>query len=225
VKSNYSWVALWLCVACLGAQEKSPSMRFEKEIVAYEAADAKAMPPEQAVLFSGASGIRLWKSLATDFSEFQVINRGFGGSQIADCTYYADRVILPYKPQLIVFQAGGNDLNAGKSPEQILADFKTFVAKVHTALPDVKIVYMSIQPSPARWSQAEKQIKTNALIAKYSEIEKNITYVNAWNAFLNAEGQPRDELFVADKLHHNNAGYAVRTSLIKPVLEKLVPSK
>ena len=63
--------------------------------------------------------IRLWKTLAQDFPEYKVLNRGFGGCQIADCTYYADRIVVPYKPRLIVLRAGGNDIAAGKTSEQV----------------------------------------------------------------------------------------------------------
>lgn len=205
------------------AEEKSPSGRFENEIKAFEAADAKSPPPQNAVLFAGASGIRMWKSLAQDFPNHTTINRGFGGSQIADNTSFAERIVFPYKPQAIVFQAGGNDINAGKSPEQVCQDFQAYVEKVRSRLPDVKIVYFSIQPSPARWSQFDKQRKANRLIEKYIEGKANLVYVNASEAFLTSDEKPREELFIADKLHHNDEGYKVRTSILKPVLDTLVP--
>ena len=92
---------------------------------------------------SGLSPIVNWKTLAQDFSEYKVVNRGFGGSQIADSTFYADRIIFPYKPRLIVLGAGSNDINAGKPPEQVAADFEAFVEKVRAALPDARIAFMS----------------------------------------------------------------------------------
>jgi hypothetical protein len=97
------------------APANSPSARWEKEIQAYEGADKKQPPPEGAVLFTGASGIRMWQSLAKDFPDQKVINRGFGGSEMADSAYFAERIVIPYKPRLIVIQAGGNDINILKS--------------------------------------------------------------------------------------------------------------
>src|SRR5687767_185738 len=94
---------------------------FEKEIRAFEAADAKHGPTSGGVLFVGSSSIRLWTTLAKDFPELPVINRGFGGSQIADSIRYAPRIVLPYKPKTIILYAGDNDLADGKSPEQVLA--------------------------------------------------------------------------------------------------------
>jgi lysophospholipase L1-like esterase len=201
------------------AQDKSPPNKFEPEVKAFEVADKKSPPPEHAILFVGASGIKLWKTLEKDFPEHQVINRGFGGSQIADAIYFADRIVIPYKPKTILLQSGGNDINAGKTPEQVAEDYRLFVEKVRAKLPEVRILFMSLQPSPARWSQAEKQKQTNALILKQIQAGKNMAYIDAYDAFLNRDGQPRGELFVADKLHHNEAGYKIRTTLVLPFLK------
>jgi lysophospholipase L1-like esterase len=127
--------------------------------------------------------------------------------------------VIPYKPKTILLQSGGNDINAGKTPEQVAEDFRVFVEKVRGKLPEVRILFMSLQPSPARWSQAEKQQQTNALILKQIQAGKNMAYIEAYDAFIGADGQPRGELFVADKLHHNEAGYKIRTQLVMPFLK------
>jgi hypothetical protein len=113
----------------------SPSAKFEKEIAGYEATDKTSPPPQGAVLFIGDSGIMKWTTLAEDFPDQAVINRGFGGSQMADAVFYADRIVIPYKPRLIILREGGNDLTAGKTANQLLTDLKAFVAKVHAELP------------------------------------------------------------------------------------------
>ncbi len=208
-----------VCSQTLFAQDKNPSAKFEPEIKAFEAADKKSPPPENAILFVGASGIKLWKTLEKDFPDHRVIKRGFGGSQIADAIYFADRIVIPYQPKTILLQSGGNDINAGKSPEQVAEDFRVFVEKVRAKLPEVRILFMSLQPSPARWSQAEKQKQTNALILKQIKAGKNMDYIDAYDAFLTADGQPREDLFVADRLHHNEAGYKIRTKLVTPFLK------
>ena len=164
-------LALFALTFTAGAEPQA-GHRFEKEIAAYEAADKVSAPPQGAVVFTGASGIRLWKTLAQDFPGLTVINRGFGGSQLSDSIYFADRISIHYKPQTIVIQAGGNDINAGISPEQVLADFKTYVAKVRSALPDVQIIFLSLNPSPQRWEQRDKQQQANKLVANTSPPEK-----------------------------------------------------
>jgi len=209
---------LLVCAPTLFAAEKPPSQRWEKEIEAFETADRKNPPPQDAILFVGSSSIRRWKTLARDFSNHTIINRGFGGSQIADATRYADRIIIPCKPRLIVLGAGSNDINAGKSPEQVAADFEAFVAKVRAALPDTRIAFMSINPAPVRAAQLEKQRKANQLIKQYVAAGNNLDYINIFNAFLGPDGQPREDLFVADRLHHNAAGYDVRVKITRPHL-------
>lgn len=211
-------LALLPAVSLTVAADDSPSLRFEKEIKAYEAADEKNAPPTGAILFTGASGIRLWKTLEQDFPDHQVINRGFGGCHMADVVYYADRIVIPYKPRMIVVQAGGNDLNAGKTPQQVLADFQALVTKVRAKLPYVRIAYLSSSPSPARWSQADKQLEMNRLVKDYIAAGKNLDYIELYDAFLNKDGKPREELFVADRLHHNAEGYKIRTAIVKPHL-------
>jgi lysophospholipase L1-like esterase len=201
------------------APAKSPSEKWDKEIRAYEAADRVNPPPQGAVLFVGASGIRMWKTLAQDFPGEKVINRGFGGSEMADSVYYAERIVIPYKPRLIVIQAGGNDINNHKSPETVLADFRAFVEKVRVKLPDVRIAYLGMNPSPSRWAQREKQQKGNQLIKAYAASEKNLDFIEFWDVLLGPDGQPREDLFIADRLHNNAAGYKIRAEVVRPHLE------
>lgn len=215
---------LMLLSSALRAAEKSPSEIWEKDIVAFEKQDQANPPPQGAVLFIGASTIRMWKTLQQDFPGHKVINRGFGGSQIADSTYYADRIVIPYKPAMIVFRAGGNDLNAGKSPEQAFADFKAFVAKVRASLPDVRIAYNSIGPSIARWGQFEKEKALNTLIKDYMAQGKAMDFIDEVDAFLGPDGKPRRELLADDLLHSSPAGYKVRADLVRPFLENFKKS-
>lgn len=218
------FVAVLLSCANFGLQAQTkpvhPSQRWEKTIATFEDADKKSPPPQNAILFIGASGIARWKTLAQDFPGQTVINRGFGGSQIEDSIYYADRIIIPYHPRMIVFQAGGNDLNSGKSPERVAKDFEAFVAKVRGALPAVRICYLGVGPSPRRWAQREKQQQANRLIQDIIAQGKNMVFIDSWASFLGPDGMPNDGLFVEDKLHHNAEGYRIRTRFVEPFLNE-----
>ena len=191
-----------------------------REINEFWEADRKQMPPTGAVLFMGSSSIRLWSTLAQDFPEIPVINRGFGGSLIQDSTQYADRIALPYKPKIIVLCAGTNDLAYGnKSPPQVLQDYKDFVTKVHAALPDTRIVYLAINPTVARWKQESRNLETNYLIEKFS-VETNsptekLSFIDPHAQLLTADDHPQPELLRADGLHFNATGYKVWASLVK----------
>ena len=200
-------LCLLTCVASQNAAAEPPSnQRWEREIQAFEAADRVTPPPQGAILFVGSSTIRLWRTLARDFPEHNVINRGFGGCQIADCTYYADRIVIPYKPRLIVLRAGVNDIDAGKTPEQVGGDFQAFVEKVRARLPKVRIAYLTINATPARWANVEREKKANQLIKNYIDKGKNLDYIDTFDATMCADGKPREELFIKDRLHFNAEG-------------------
>lgn len=197
---------------------RSAPERWEPDIRKFEAADKEKMPPAGAVLFVGSSSIVKWKSLAEDFPGVTTINRGFGGSELADTTYFADRIVIPYAPKTVVVYAGDNDLAAGKTPEQVFAAWKGLVENVHAKLPQTRLVFISIKPSVARWKLADKIRATNELVKSYAAADKRQTYVDVFTPMLSADGMPRPELFVKDGLHMTPAGYAIWTKVVTPVI-------
>ena len=200
------------------AQKANDSSRWEKDIAAFEAQDRANPPPKGALLFIGSSTIVRWKTLAQDYPEHKTINRGFGGSQIADSTQFADRVIIPYAPRAVFLRAGGNDLNAGKSVDQVFTDYKDFVGKVHGKLPETDIFFISLSPSIARWKQADKEKALNTLIKDYIAGKPHLKYIETYDMVLGADGQPRAELFVEDKLHFNADGNKLLAERVRPHL-------
>src|SRR5687768_1218909 len=175
--------AVVLALLAAGALGQTTN-RWEKDIAAFEAQDRTNPPPKNAVLFIGSSSIRLWKTLAEDFPELKVINRGFGGSQIADSIHFVDRMVVPYQPKRIVVYAGGNDINANKTPEEVARDFKAFVAKVHAKLPETRIAYISIAGNPARWAQVERVKRANELIREFTTRDKRLQFIDVFTHML-----------------------------------------
>ena len=212
-------VILGLAAANLAAAQ-TPALtdQWEPEIRAFEAADAISPPRPGAVLFIGSSSIRLWTTLAQDFPDVAVVNRGFGGSQIPDATRFVPRIVLPYKPRLVVFYSGGNDINAGRTPEQVAADFDAFVKAVHAALPDTRIAYVSIAGNPARWAQVDRVKRANALIEAATKADPRLGYIDVFSQMLGTDGQPKPDIFVADRLHMNRDGYRIWTRVVAPFL-------
>ena len=192
-----------------------------QEINAFLEADKKQMPPAGAVLFIGSSSIRMWDTLAQDFPEIPVINRGFGGSLVHESTLYADRIAIPYKPKMIVMFAGTNDLAYGnKSPQEVFENYKAFVAKVREALPGVRMVYLAISPTKARWNQEDKVLQANHLIQDWMILNNSPTnklnFINTHDGLLTVDGQPPVNLEREDGLHFNEEGYKVWAALMKP---------
>jgi lysophospholipase L1-like esterase len=193
---------------------------WEAEIRRFEQADRENPPPAGAVLFIGSSSIRIWKDLAADFSQYKVINRGFGGSCIADSTRYVDRIVAPYRPRMVVLYAGDNDVASGLTARQVFEDYKAFVREVRRAPPEVPIAFISIKPSPARRSHLPAIREANKLIHSYCEAGNKLTYIDVFTPMLTADGEPRAELFGPDKLHLNRQGYDLWKAIITPCLGK-----
>ncbi len=200
------------------AQKEQPD-RWEEAIRAFEDWDSKNSFASDAVLFVGSSSIRLWPTREC-FRDLPVINRGFGGSQISEVTYYTKRIVLPYAPKVIVFYAGDNDIAAGKSAERILADYKAFTELVHASLPQTRIIFVSIKPSRSRWTLWPVMSEANTMIRDLSGKDKRLFYFDGAAPLLGADGLPNLEFFLPDKLHLNAKGYEVWTKLLRPTIEK-----
>ncbi len=190
---------------------------WEKEVAAYEAADRIDPPPKGGVLFVGSSTVRLWKTLAEDFPDHKVINRGIGGSEIVDSTHFADRIIFPYEPKQIFLRAGGNDLHAGRLPDEVAKDFAEFVRTVHGRLPNTEILYISINPTPARWGEKDKNRALNDLIQNQALQMPRVGFVDAYDLAIGPDGPIRG-YFVEDMLHLNPVGYKILATRVRPFL-------
>jgi lysophospholipase L1-like esterase len=201
-----------VCAAPAAAQTD----RWEKDIAAFEAADRITPPPRGEIVFIGSSTIRLW-DLAGSFPEFKTINRGFGGSEMADSTRFVDRVVVPYSPRVVVVYAGDNDMMYTPS-EEIAIQFERFVRAVHAKLPDTRILYIGIKPSLLRWAQVDRMRLVNAMIRRFSERDDRVGFVDTDQAMLGWDEKPRKELYVGDGLHLTPLGYQILTSLVRPYL-------
>jgi lysophospholipase L1-like esterase len=198
------------------AQTKDSPARFEKEIAAFEDYDHKNSPPQSPILFVGSSTIRLWQT-ADAFPELPVVNRGFGGSSIDDVNHFADRIVFKYRPRLIVFYSGDNDIAAGRTPDHVFADFETFANAVRERLPETRIIYLAIKPSIARWKLWPRMQEVNSRVNDLAQQkERQIIYIDTAPALLGPDGQPSKELFRDDGLHMNAIGYAAWNKLLAP---------
>lgn len=211
------------------AQTWPPAVsRWQSALATFAAADRERPPGQDGVLFVGSSTIRLWSRLAEDFSHHPVvINRGFGGSTLADCQAHARQLVVPYRPRHVLVYAGENDLAEGRTPLQVRDSFEAFVKVVRAELPGSRISYISVKPSPLRVALLNKVRETNALIAEYVATVPNAEYIDTFTPMLDASGLPRAEFFRADMLHLNDAGYRLWQTVIGahlPVLPTPAPA-
>jgi lysophospholipase L1-like esterase len=193
---------------------------FESDIKRFEARDRVQAPEPGGVVFVGSSSIVRWTTLKADFPGVNCINRGFGGSAISDSVRYARRVVTKYKPRMVVFFAGTNDLASGKSPKTVIEDFKKFSGIVRQDLPDTELVFISITPAPSRRALWPAMKEVNSAVAALCRNGNNMRYIDFFDQFLGPEGEPRPELFVGDQLHMNPKGYAIWVAGLKDIVTK-----
>ncbi|MCE5187321.1 MAG: GDSL-type esterase/lipase family protein [Planctomycetaceae bacterium] len=220
MKSLSCLVALLLVSAALSAAQTYPNPnRWAEEIKAFDLWDSKNSVPEHPILFVGSSTIRLWKT-AESFPNLPVINRGFGGSWMADSAHFADRLIGRHKPAVVVVYAGDNDIASGLSPQSVRDDFAKLADKIHAALPSTAIICLAIKPSGSRIRFWPAMKQANSLLEQYADEQEYLAFVDLTALLLDKDGQPDPALYEADALHLNAAGYAKWSAALDPILKE-----
>jgi len=193
------------------------------DMAAFAKADASNPPPRGGIEFIGSSSIRMWDTLATDFPGQKVFNRGFGGSEVRDSTWYADQIVIPYAPCKVFFYAGDNDLNSGRSPAQVRDDVVAFVQRVHRDLPKTTVEVISIKPSPSRATLLPAVQEANGLIKTALAKLPRTGFTDIYTPMLGADGQPKASLFREDMLHMQPEGYAIWRKALAPKVNCAAP--
>lgn len=196
--------------------------RFEKEIAGFEAKDKESPPTPGTIEFIGSSTFTRWGTVVADMAPLPVYNHAFGGSQVGDMLRAAPRIVIPNKPKVIVYYCGDNNMtNPEKAdPEVPVKGFADFVALIHAELPETRIIYVSIKPSPSRWAVWPKSSEANTRIKALCEADPKLTYVDIAPALLGADGKPDESLYIKDRLHTTPEGYAKITAILKPAVER-----
>ncbi|MCW5911808.1 MAG: G-D-S-L family lipolytic protein [Cyclobacteriaceae bacterium] len=209
IRSVLTPVFIFLSLALAGQDP----LRFEKEVNDLIVADS-AVNQKRLILFTGSSSVRLWHNLEESFPQHNVLNRGFGGSEMSDLVYYASQLILKHKPGLIFIYEGDNDINAGRSTEQILANADLLVKRIRAKMPKAKIVFISPKPSGSRWHLKAQYEDFNAQLKQWTKSQKRIYFADVWSPMLDASGNLLPGLFLEDDLHMNEKGYAIWTKVL-----------
>ena len=203
---------------------QKPLIGDQVSIDLFQLWDKKNSHVENPVVFVGSSSIRKWYT-AEYFPDIPSVNRGFGGSHISDVIYFINETVLKFKPKVIVFYAGDNDIHFGKTAQKVFEDYVIFVEKVHEQLPDTKIMFIPIKPSPSRWYLWHEMEKTNHMVRRYSQNNSLLYYVDTASPMVSDKGRPKSILFVKDSLHLSQKGYELWSSIVKPILYDLYKTK
>jgi len=189
---------------------------YENEVRRLEQEKA-SLQYEPKMLFYGSSSIRLWDTLYQDFSSYQPINLGFGGSTLAACVWFFDRLLTPYRPEAIIVYAGDNDLGDGRHPEEVFIFFRQLVASTRQRFGNIPLAFISIKPSITRWNIVDSIRYTNKLIEE--EIQQrgdNLHFIDVYHRMTDNAGYPKREFLDPDGLHINEKGYALWKEILLP---------
>jgi|ERR1043165_2054553 lysophospholipase L1-like esterase len=224
IHAMFNLIALVLLTSQnFGAEEQALSVdRWEATIQKFELEDREHPPPPGCVVIYGSSSAVKWKPYQKDLGDFPIINRGFGGSTLAECARYVQRAVIPCKPAVIVFYGGDNDISQKAKPEDVLASFRTMMQRLRLELPNVKVLYVSIKPAPIRKAQYETLQRVNSLLRDECQNGEGLYYLEIWTPMIGPDGQPIPELFLEDHSHCNAKGYALWNSIVKPHLDRLM---
>jgi lysophospholipase L1-like esterase len=213
MKQRLFFVIFLLVSVTLTAQTDAP---FEKEIVNFEKADSMNPPKKQQVLFIGSSSFRLWSDFSARFKDYAVINRGFGGAELSDITYYAHRILIPYRPSKVFIYGGENDIGHDQSAEQVFKEFVELFNLVSKELPNTRFYYISAKPSPSRLKYKSQLEDFNKKVSAFIKKQPcNWTFIDVYHPMLSQDGSPKADIFLADKLHMNSKGYDIWEKLIR----------
>jgi hypothetical protein len=216
------WLAAALALTLIAPPKPGKHEQWDAEIAKLEAKAAKRPDLHGGVVFTGSSSIKNWKTLTKDFNGIPVINMGFGGSELADAVYYIDRLVLQYKPRVVVVYSGENDINAGVPVRRVLEDLKQFITLVHKSDANTRIIVVSLKPSPSREKHLAKVREYNSLAADYVKGVRNVEFADVFTPMLTSDGKFREELYVSDRLHMTPSGYMIWTDLLAPMVKNAI---
>jgi lysophospholipase L1-like esterase len=194
-------------------------LRFKKEIDTINKKNISREGSKDLIVFTGSSSVRRWENVQEYFPGKNIINTGFGGSQMSDLIWFADQVIFRYKPIQLFIYEGDNDISAGEKPDHIIREADSLIKIIHKRLPNTEIVIISAKPSPIRWKLKEEYQKLNAMFSKLDSEYDYVRYLDLWTPLIGPSGRPVSEYYIKDSLHINSAGYDKWAAIVGKVLK------
>lgn len=221
MRSRHFCILLCICFLSSGLYAQKQQNRWWNQIQEIKKRDSISFPPENSIVFVGSSTIGLWKNLQETFKKYNVLKRGFGGSQLNDMALFADDIVIAYKPRQVIIYGGDNDLpGESVTADTIYNRFLNVYNKIRNGLPHVPIAFISIKPSPSREKFMAKASEANRMIRAFLADQPLADYIDVYSLMLDSTGKPKADLFKNDKLHMNEQGYALWVKTIEPYLLK-----
>ncbi|MBS1566097.1 MAG: G-D-S-L family lipolytic protein [Bacteroidetes bacterium] len=215
-------VSIGLAVLLYSSIQAQTAPPFWQEIVAFKKLDTDQPPPPHPILFVGSSSFTKWKDVNDYFPGYPIVNRGFGGSTLPDVIRYFYDVIVRYQPKQVVIYCGENDIASSDTMTvaEVVTRFKTLFGMIRQNLPAATIDFVAMKASPVREKFFPKVRGANAEIKAFLKLQKNAAFIDINPAMLDAKGNPREELFLPDRLHMKPEGYAIWKKVMQQYLLK-----
>ncbi len=207
-----------LPLASVAAEYPDPKL-WERTIYGFLLEDEIIGERPGAIVATGSSSMRFWDHrIHQDLAPLTIISRGFGGSNMNDLLHFLDHVVLKHKPRAVMIYEGDNDVAQQVPVDTILATFAEAVERIHAADDAIRIYLLAVKPSISRAAMWPTMLKVNDGLQSIADGNANITYIDVATPMLRDDGSIRDDLFVADELHMNQAGYDIWRNAVAPVL-------
>lgn len=211
---KFIWTVLCVCFMLISSQAQDP-VRFQTQI---DELVSLKRPSGNHIIFTGSSSIRMWKNVNEVYPAYSIVNKGFGGSQMSDLSYYLDDLVLKSDPCQVFIYEGDNDLNAGKAVAEILGDTDKVISRIKGHNPAINIVLISPKPSVARWHLKEEYEALNRALAELASRDAQVEFADVWTPALDGNGVVFQDMFLSDNLHMNDKGYDIWKQVIEPFL-------
>lgn len=207
-------------VSPIRADENKGPDRWTKDMAAFAERDAGTAPPQDALLFTGSSSIRMW-DLKTSWPDDKAINNGFGGSTLPDVIAHFDHLVPPYDARAVIVYSGDNDIKLGHSATEVIANVKAVHALIAAAKPGVPVIFIAIKPSSSRWTLWPVMKEVNEAMASLEGSLEDFYYADIASPMLPENGEaPGAEWFKKDGLHLSPKGYAAWTAVVNETLKR-----
>jgi len=209
---------LLLGVACKTIDKAAPNpTRFAKRIAEIQATAFDTN--KDRLVFTGSSSILFWKNLQEYYPDYQLINAGFGGSQMSDLSHYLEETVLQFAPTKVFIYEGDNDIAAKRPLDVIMNHTKDVTKRIEKQFPSCQIIFIAAKPSIARWGLAAEYKEVNQAFQDFANKKNNRHFANVWEIMLDENGEVLKDIFIEDGLHMNAKGYDLWDQVIRPFVE------
>jgi lysophospholipase L1-like esterase len=174
-----------------------------------------------AVVFLGDSITQGWNTLAADFPNLHVANRGIGGDITSGVLYRLAEDVLSLNPSGIVLLIGTNDIGDGADPVDVAANIRLILLAIHNYNPNLKVIVCKIMPTEDGKPGVDKIKQVNELVEQFVKTEPNFVMCDTFGIYLDGQGHQIAADFKPDHLHPVAAGYIAWKKALDPLVAKL----